>query len=660
MHETEPPQPMVWPYPVAYGKEKEVDADVLVLGGGVAGCHAAIVAARRGAKVVVVDKGAVIRSGAGGAGVDHWHCACTNPCSKVTPEEMTEALEKSGGYFYAEYGNGIVCYLSCTESYDTLLDIEKMGVKVRDVDDEFAGAEFRDDATKLMFAYDYENRHCIRVSGGANIKPALYAELKRLKVDIHDYVMATKLLTEGGEQGARVIGATGVSVRTGEFYIFRSRATILSMASPRGLWVFSTELVGGDTHFEPTHTGEGTAMAWVAGAELTTLEKSGPSSGGFKYPAHSVGHADNTCYASTIVDADGKEIPWVDRDGNILRTVSERYRPAPGQKMFLVSDDIAYEFKAPGLIPDLPERIRSGEYKLPLFSDLPGMPQHERRAIWGLMIGNEGRTRWAIYDRYTKAGFDPDQDMLQTNVMPPEGYVFGAWWYPPGPPQWRETGHCPGGGLVFDWDLRSSLEGLYVAGQQGYGGGNHCTAATTGRYAARKATEYILNAQEAVIDRKQVEEEKARVYAPVMREGGMGWKELQAGLCRIMQDYCGEYKSEETLQMGLSWFASIRQSEAQAVYARNPHELARTLECFSRLTVSEIVLHASLARKASNSVLNFKRIDYPELDPPDWNKLVTIRLDGGDVKVGELPLNYHLLPPYAATYEENYRKHCGP
>ncbi len=81
-----------WPYPVNYGKENEIEADVLVLGGGIAGCHAAINAARRGAKVVIVDKGAVIRSGQGGAGVDHWHLACTNPVSKVTPEDMVKAV----------------------------------------------------------------------------------------------------------------------------------------------------------------------------------------------------------------------------------------------------------------------------------------------------------------------------------------------------------------------------------------------------------------------------------------------------------------------------------------------------------------------------------------------------------------------------------------
>jgi len=38
-----------WPYPVNYGKENEVITDVLIIGGGVAGCHAAVIAARKGA-----------------------------------------------------------------------------------------------------------------------------------------------------------------------------------------------------------------------------------------------------------------------------------------------------------------------------------------------------------------------------------------------------------------------------------------------------------------------------------------------------------------------------------------------------------------------------------------------------------------------------------
>jgi succinate dehydrogenase/fumarate reductase flavoprotein subunit len=171
--------------------------------------------------------------------------------------------------------------------------------------------------------------------------------------------------------------------------------------------------------------------------------------------------------------------------------------------------------------------------------------------------------------------------------------------------------------------------------------------------------EYSRNAGKSAVYREQVEKEKDRVYAPVKRSSGVTWKTLQAGLCRVMQDYCGEYKSEETLQIGLKWLASVRESEAAKVHARNPHELMRVLECLTRLTVGEMVMHASLARKASAPVLNFKRFDYPQENPPEWKKYITTRLENGDVKTGELPLYYWRLPPHAPTYRENYQRHCG-
>ena len=59
------------------------------------------------------------------------------------------------------------------------------------------------------------------------------------------------------------------------------------------------------------------------------------------------------------------------------------------------------------------------------------------------------------------------------------------------------------------------------------------------------------------------------------------------------------------------------------------------------------------ARKASNPHLGFIRTDYPEVDPPEWRKWVTVRLDGDRVKTGELPLDYH------GDMEKNYEDHCG-
>jgi succinate dehydrogenase/fumarate reductase flavoprotein subunit len=627
-----------WPYPVDYGKENEVSCDVLVLGGGIAGCWAAIGAARKGAKVILVDKGATKTSGAGGSGVDHWHAAVTNPACKITPEEFSQAMiDNQDGY-----RNGIMQYITARESYDCLLELEKMGMKIRDSEDEFKGAEFRDEKTKLMFAYDYMAKYTVRV-WGANVKPSLYKECRRLGVKIFDHVMVTSLLNKGGKQGAAVVGATGVNVRTGEFYIFKGKASVLCMFLCQRQYIFSTELKGlYTTHRPHSSTGDGHAMAWRAGAELAGAEQSRPGGGGpYGYPQYGVGNTSNTWYACTMVDANGKEIPWVDRDGRMLKTVSERYRPVPGQKFFLMDMSRKYEYMGPRLSPDWQKRVRNGEFALPIYADLPSMPEHERRALFGLMVAQEARTLFPIYHNYTQAGFDPDKDLLQ--------YYDGGW-MGVSLATWRDA---PGGGLVVDWDLKTSLDGLFAAGGQLFAAGDHAYAAATGRYAGRKAADYVRGASAPAIDRKQVEIEKARIYAPLKRKDGIDWKELNAGVCRVMQDYCGELKSEELLRIGLKWFDEIETGEAASAFARNPHELSRLLEVFNIMANGRMIMEACRVRKASNPNLGFTRTDYPEVDPPEWRKWVTVKLDGGKVKVGELPLDYH------GDMKKNYESHCG-
>ena len=64
-------------------------------------------------------------------------------------------------------------------------------------------------------------------------------------------------------------------------------------------------------------------------------------------------------------------------------------------------------------------------------------------------------------------------------------------------------------------------------------------------------------------------------------------------------------------------------------------------------------MEACRARKASNSRLGFTRTDYPELDPPEWNKWVTVKQVDGIIKVGELPLNFY------GDLVKYYEAHCG-
>ena len=145
---------------------------MLVIGGGIAGVWAAIAAARSGAKVIILEKAATERSGAGGAGVDHWQWAADNPASRVSPEELAQALiDNQGGY-----RSGI-----------SHLHPVRLGLG----DARGDGAHGRQDPrhrgrvprrrisatreTKLLFAYDYTNRFVLRV-WGHNFKPLLREE----------------------------------------------------------------------------------------------------------------------------------------------------------------------------------------------------------------------------------------------------------------------------------------------------------------------------------------------------------------------------------------------------------------------------------------------------------------------------------------------------
>jgi succinate dehydrogenase/fumarate reductase flavoprotein subunit len=614
-------RPPSWPYPVRFEEEQEIETDVLVIGGGIAGCWAAISAARQGVKVALVEKGDTVRSGAGGPGCDHWCDAPANPLSRVTPDDWARHMADR------PYSNGIGIQIQCRENFDTLLEMEQMGGKIRDTGDEYVGAEERDDKTKFMISPRYGTIHSylpdprmgepnfnppdkrnnvvIRV-WGSTFKPALKKECERLGVKIFDRVMGTGLLTEKGIQGGRVIGATGVNNRTGEFMIFRSKATILATAGAGSIWLMSMEHGGYSNMISRTASGDGTIMAWRAGAELTNMEATGVIriATGLKHKWYT-GGGDASYENVPIVDANGKRLPY----------------PIQGW------EDAGAMVPTPEVAAKIHEGILKGEYALPFYADFPSMKEVERKATWRLMLGEESTTK-IIVNTYDKAGFDPSRDMLQ-NYNFIEGQSL---------PQWREAGY--GGGLLVDWDLKTSLDGLYAAGTQMFSPEDHSYAAATGRYAGRKAAAYAKEISKSRLSRDQIETEKSRVYAPVRRSSGIEWKELHAGISRVMQYYVSEFKTESLFQIALEALQKIEEEIVPTLYALDPHKLMRSLEDISLLNYAKIVIHASRARKASSIPLNLQRIDYPAVDPPEWDKYLTLKLENDKVKVGELPVTF--------------------
>ena len=613
--------PPAWPYPIRFGEEQEIDTDVLIIGGGIAGCWAAIGAARQGVKVALLEKGDVRRSGSGGPGCDHWCNVPANPLSRVDPDEWAQNMAKR------PYGNGIGLQIQCRENYDTLLELEQIGGKIRDTDDEFVGAEGRDEKTKFMISPRYgaifnyypdervgepmfnppekRNNVVIRV-WGSTFKPALKKECARLGVQIFDRVMGTSLLNEDGKQGARVVGATALNVRTGEFLIFHAKAVVLAVADAGSIWLMSMEHGGYSNMHNRNISGDGTTMAWKAGAGLTMMERTAPLtfSTGLKHKWYS-GAGDASYENVPIVDAKGQRLPY----------------PIQGWE----------DAGAMKITPEEEEKIRqdvlNGKYELPFYGDFPAMSDVERRATWNLMLTEESTTK-VLVNTLNNGGFDISRDQLLSYKL-----LEGK-----SPAQWRLMRE---GGLYTDWNLMTTLDGLFAAGSQLFSAEDHSFCASTGRYAGRKAAAYAKESNPDLrVSREQIDKEKERILAPTKRTSGIEWKELHSGLTRVMQYFASEYKTERLLKMGLEEIERIEKEAVPKLYALDPHKLMRAIEDLSMIEYAKIHLNASLARKASSIPLEHNRIDYPEMDPPEWEKYITLKLKDNQIQIGELPLEF--------------------
>ena len=306
----------------------------------------------------------------------------------------------------------------------------------------------------------------------------------------------------GGIPAERVTGAVLLNARTGQITAVSAKAVILCTSRPARIWLFSPEFPGISEFRPPQTTGDGHALAWRVGAQFVMMEKSvkGEWSGIRSYPPYSTGNNHNTWYACTLVDAAGREIPWADRDGRILADVASRYKPAPGQKFFLKGggepDSPFYEFQGPEVL-GVEELLQQG-YKLPFYADLGAMPEIERRVIWGMMVGEEGKTRVPILQAYERDGFDPKRDLLQSYG---DGWKSGSFL-----PQERQLFGVPGG-VLNDWRLMTNIEGLFAAGDILFAGNCVGHAAATGGYAARHAAAYAAGVKEKKADSRQIRDE---------------------------------------------------------------------------------------------------------------------------------------------------------
>ena len=231
----------------------DLEADVLIVGGGLAGTNAAMGAAEKGASVVVADKGNIDRSGDIGGGVDHFMAFLNTDPEWDTQDAFLSYVEKVGR------GTGhlsVIESVFCAELPDAIERMARIGNPLTQPD----GSFYR---TRSM---GQPGTYWINFNG-KRLKPQLGKAVRQLGCTVLDKVMMVDLLTHRGA----VVGGIGFHIREGAFYIIHAKTTVIATGNTNRLYE-NPRINPFNTWLCPFDTGDGQIMALDAGAELTNME----------------------------------------------------------------------------------------------------------------------------------------------------------------------------------------------------------------------------------------------------------------------------------------------------------------------------------------------------------------------------------------------------
>ena len=220
------------------GTERRMSGDVLVVGGGMAGCYAAIKASQQGANVILADKGYVGKSGQS----PYANCIMAfDPDKGHNLDDWMRYINKTSEYVNNRYWTE----RTIEESTAIFQELTSWGVQFKPYVD---GPERFSSAPKGISkprGYD-----------PAELSQILRDQLVKYEVKIFDRVMISELLKQNG----RVIGAIGIAVDNDDIFIFTAKTTILCVGA------CGYKPPGFPAILQLTCDGE--AMAYRAGAEI--------------------------------------------------------------------------------------------------------------------------------------------------------------------------------------------------------------------------------------------------------------------------------------------------------------------------------------------------------------------------------------------------------
>lgn len=225
-----------------------IDTDVLIIGGGTAGCFAGItLGKKKDLDVLIVEKANIVRSGCLAAGVNAINAYITK--GRV-PQDYVDYCKKDA--------DGIV-------REDLLLSMSERLNHVTKVMEDLGLVILKDENGD----YVARGNRNIKING-ENIKPILADAVKKQdNVAVINHLNITDFIVENN----KIKGAYGFDVNDAVFYEINAKAVLVATGGAAGL--YRPNNPGFSRHkmwYPPFNTGAGYAMGINAGAEMTTFE----------------------------------------------------------------------------------------------------------------------------------------------------------------------------------------------------------------------------------------------------------------------------------------------------------------------------------------------------------------------------------------------------
>lgn len=568
---------------------KKITTDILVIGGGGAACTAAVAAARKGATVALVSKGKAGNSGntimiGGSYGMDgesaYYDYKIPEADPTFTKEDLFRSIVNDG--FNLSDQNLVEQFVN--DSPRIVYEVKEWGEEIGE-----------------KFAFYAPGNWDVT---GRSMGRALMNGVRKMdNVTTYHDVFITDLL----KNGDTVTGALGMDVFSGELIVFEAKATILGTG---GFSAYTLKNTNSDM------TGDGLAMAYRAGAQLSDLE--------FQL------------FLMTAVEPH-------DIRGSIL----------PALCTFRAKFD--YDpVDCDGNRIEVPEKLREME-------TTSEMCKLVHMFYFGHVVNaGKGSPEGGIYFDFRRFTDEEIDEMFEAVMEHFDGFYKHGFYHGESITEFRDlakknrrievglTSEYSVGGIFIDENMFTGVKGLYAAGEAASGvfGANRVADAVTemlvqGYKAGEVAATYAAETEQLPADDASVAKAAGVIDELLSNEGGIPVQEAIHRMACISDRTLGMVRNEKSLAEGVDAFETLgtemKQMTLKGKSLRYNRELLLALGARNLLECSRVAAKMALERRESRGL--HLRDDYSFIDNENWQvrQLASLK-DGCDHLVKKNPV----------------------